>query len=406
MFAALAVAAVLVPSDDITVTAARDGRLTVTERVSTNVHAARRLPARVPVTDDEDRLYAITDLQVSGAASVQDDTVTFTGPAILTYSVEGAVTEDGQLRLQLTGGWDQPLNRVTANFTANVPGVSTADCFAGTTGSARQCTFSEVGDRGVVHAEQDGLARGDRMDLAVQLPAGAMPANARFVPSSPLAAAFAFGPVPAAAFAVLLLFLMLGAAAVGWLRRRDRHIGPPAPGIPPAYVAYVARRELDLTGTVLDLVARGHLRFTEDGQITHGEGDQLSSFEQAVVAAFPPGPLAAVDPDPTQLRALLDVAAHRHGWLSRRPRQLRRAGLVLAAFGVVATVVLAATIGNALVGVAVIVAGLATAAAKIPARTARGRALGAPAGSAETALAAALDGLLATSERRHAVASV
>ncbi|MBB4686000.1 DUF2207 domain-containing protein [Amycolatopsis jiangsuensis] len=404
MFAELAVAAVLAQAgggtDDITVSAAPDGRFVVTERVSTR--ATHRLPSRVPVTDERDRLYSVSDVRVSGAAHADDDTVTFTGPAILTYTVDGAVAEDGQVRLQLTGGWDQDLDRVTVNFTAS--GVSTADCFAGAVGSARQCTFSEIGDRGVVHAEQDGLTHGDRMDLAVQLPAGALPANARFVSSSPLIEAFAFGPAAAVAFGTVLLLVLAGAAVTAWLRRRDRSAGPPAAA--PAYVAYVARGELDLAGTVLDLVDRGHLRFTEEWQITHGDGEALDPFEQAVKATFRPGPLAVVDPDLPRLRALLDGEAHRRGWLSRRPERLRRAGFGLAGLGVLATVVLALTIGNALVGFAVLVAGLALTLVRIPARTARGRALGTPREPAETALAVVLDGVLATSRRRHAVASV
>lgn len=402
MFAELVVAAALSGglADDITVTAAQDGRLIVTERVSTGTRAAHRLPARVPVTDDQDRLYSVTDVRVSGAASVDGDLVTFTGPGVLAYTVDGAVAATGEVRLPLTGGWDRALSQVKVNFAA--PGASTSDCFAGAAGSARQCTFAEIGDHSVVHAEQDGLAAGERMDLAVQLPAGALPANARFVASSPLAAAFAFGPASAVAVGAALLFVLLGAVVVGWLRRRDRQGGPSSGATAPAYVAYVARGEVDVVGTVLDLVARGHLRFAEDRQITHGEGDPLTPFEEAVKAAFPPGPLAAASPDPHRLRALLDEEAYRRGWLSRLPQRLRWAGLGLVALGVLTAVVLATTVGDALVGLAVVVVGLAVAVVKAPARTARGRALGTPDEPAETSLTAALDGVLAMSRRRYA----
>ncbi|MFD2471259.1 hypothetical protein [Amycolatopsis silviterrae] len=381
-------------ADDVTVTAAPDGQLTVIERVVADAPAVHRIAERVPVSDGEDRLYSITDLRVSGAATADGTTVTVTGPATVKYTVDGAVAAGGQVRFQLTGGWDRALDRVTADFTAL--GVSTADCYAGQPGSSRQCTFSELRSGGA-HAEQNVLRQGDRIDLAVQT--GPLPENARFVPNGPLAA-FAPGFPTVLSGLFLVLYLLIGASL---LRRRS---GPPAPGVPPAYLAYVARGELDLTGTVLDLVARGHLQIA-DGQVTHGEGDQLTPFEEAVKAAFPPGPLAAARPDHAELRGLLDAEAHRQRWLSNRQPQVRRAGLVLAATGIVTTVVLAATVGEALIGVAVLIAGLATfaAAPMVPCQTRSGRALGTPATRDESPLANEIDAVQAMAERRSAVSA-
>ncbi|WP_116204062.1 DUF2207 domain-containing protein [Amycolatopsis circi] len=381
-------------ADDVTVTTAQDGQLTVIERVVTDAPAVHRIAERVPVTDDEDRLYSITDLQVSGAAKADGTTITVTGPATVKYTVDGAVAAGGQVRFQLTGGWDRALDRVTAAF--NAPGVSTADCYAGQPGSSRQCTFSELRSGGA-HAEQNLLRQGDRIDLAVQT--GPLPENARFVPTGPLAA-FAPGFPTVLSGLALVLYLLLGASM---LRRRTR---PAALGVPPAYIAYVARGELDVTGTVLDLVARGHLHI-DDGQVTHSEADPLTPFEQAVKAAFPPGPLAAARPDQAELQALLDAEAHREGWLSARQPYVRQAGLAIGVAGVVTTVVLAATVGEALIGVALLIAGLATFAAAplVPAQTRRGRALGTPGERVKSPLAVEIDAVQALAERRSAVSA-
>lgn len=381
-------------ADDVTVTTAQDGQLTVIERIVTDAPAVHRIAERVPVTDDEDRLYSITDLHLSGAATADGTTVTVTGPATLTYTVDGAVAAGGQVRFQVTGGWDRALDRVAADFSA--PGMSTADCYAGQPGSSRQCTFSELRSGGA-HAEQNMLRQGERIDLAVQT--GPLPENARFVPAGPLAA-FAPGFPTVLSGLALVLYLLVGASV---LRRRTR---PPAPGVPPAYVAYVARGELDLTGTVLDLVARGHLHIA-DGQVTHSEADPLTPFEEAVKAAFPPGPLAAARPDQAELKALLDAEAHRQGWLSTREPHVRRAGLALVLAGIVLTVVLAVTVGEALIGVAVLIAGLATFAAAplVPPQTRSGRALGTPAERVESPLATEIDAIQTLAERRSAVSA-
>ncbi|WP_245633918.1 DUF2207 domain-containing protein [Amycolatopsis jejuensis] len=191
---------------DITVTTAPDGLLTVVERVVTDAPAVQHLAERIPVTDDEIRRYSITDVQLAGAATADGTTISFTGPATLKYTVDGAVAAGGAVRFQVTGGWEQDLARVTATFAA--PGVSTADCYAGRVGSARQCTFSELRGGGV-RAEQEGLARGDRIDLAVQT--GPLPVNARFDSSSPFAVFLPGLPIAALVF-----------PGAGWLLRRRR----------------------------------------------------------------------------------------------------------------------------------------------------------------------------------------
>ncbi|WP_239154152.1 DUF2207 domain-containing protein [Amycolatopsis sp. FDAARGOS 1241] len=215
-----------------TATAHPDGSVTVVERVTTTAPATHRIALRVPVTDDENRVYTVRDARVTGAGHLTEDaggiTAGYTGDATLTYTVDGAVAGGGQVRWPVTGGWDQDLTTLTARLSA--PGIptspistppisaspiSTVDCYAGAAGSARHCTFSELGAGGVATVEQDGLRRGDRVDLVVQVPPGALAENARFVRVSPVTD-FLTGPgIPLVALAVLLA----GAAAT-WLRRR------------------------------------------------------------------------------------------------------------------------------------------------------------------------------------------
>ncbi|HEY2058454.1 MAG TPA: hypothetical protein VGH57_08790 [Amycolatopsis sp.] len=79
-------------------------------------------------------------------------------------------------------------------------------------------------------------------------------------------------------------------------------------------------------------------------------------------------------------------------------RHVRRSGLDLIALGLVAMVVLTFTVGYALLGVV-----LVAVAPRLPRRTARGRTLAAPPRPDDDTLAAALDGVLALSERRRAL---
>ncbi|MEV6903693.1 DUF2207 domain-containing protein [Amycolatopsis sp. NPDC051372] len=202
---------------DVTATAHPDGSVTVTEQVTTATPATHRIALRVATTDDEDRVYTVRDARLTGSGHLDEDSeglvATYTGPATLSYTVDGAVADGGQLRWQVTGGWDADLIRLTTAFSA--PGISAVDCYAGAIGSARHCTFSELGAGGIARVEQDGLRRGERVDLAVDIPPGALPVNARFVAVSPVADFFKGPGIP-----VLALVLLLIAAVPTWLHRR------------------------------------------------------------------------------------------------------------------------------------------------------------------------------------------
>ncbi|MGW4483444.1 DUF2207 domain-containing protein [Amycolatopsis sp. NPDC004368] len=195
-------------------TAHPDGSLTVTEHVTGP--ATHRISLRVPVTDAETRVYAVHDARLTGSGHLGQDSgglrVTYSGPATLTYTLDGAVTADGQVRWPVSGGWDADLTTVTATLAA--PAISTVDCYAGAVGSARHCTFSELGAGGVARAEQDGLP-GGRVDLVVQVPPGALAANASSAPTAPVEVFFAGPGIP-----LVALLVLLSAAAATWLHRR------------------------------------------------------------------------------------------------------------------------------------------------------------------------------------------
>ncbi|WP_326568513.1 DUF2207 domain-containing protein [Amycolatopsis rhabdoformis] len=194
-----------------------DGSITVTEHVTGP--ATHRIALRVPVSADEERVYTVRDARLTGAGHVNQEPdalqVTYSGPATLSYTVDGSVADGGLVRWPVTGGWDQDLTTLTATLAA--PGISTVDCYAGAVGSARHCTFSELGSGGTARAEQDGLRRGDRVDLVVQVPTGALAATAKTVATAPVKAFFAGPGIPL----VALLVLLAGAAATWRHRRRE-----------------------------------------------------------------------------------------------------------------------------------------------------------------------------------------
>jgi hypothetical protein len=208
------------PAADIAVKVQLDGTLSVTEKVTVPAgqRLIRHIPLRIPAGTAQDRVYTIRDVKAAGAGTAEltgNQLVVSLrgGESALTYTVDGAVAElsgGQQVRWQLADGWDTELARITASVTAPVREMSSVECFAGPIGSSRQCTLSEIDDTGIVRVEQDGLKVGDRVDLAIQLPPGTVPANARFEQANGVADAFAFGPLAGIGFIVLALFPLLG----------------------------------------------------------------------------------------------------------------------------------------------------------------------------------------------------
>jgi hypothetical protein len=407
-----------------------DGRLTVTETVTVpeGKTARRTVPLRLPVGDDLDRVFTISGASIEGkgTATVTPDDFTTSfepGRSTLKYTVDGAVAKLGdelELRWQAAGGWDAELDSVSVSLVAPEPAKS-VNCMAGPIGSSTPCTSADLADGRGVRAKEIGLAPGERVDLAVGLSAGVVPANAAVVETSGLAAAFALTPATALGLGGLLVLLLGGVVLLWYLRGRDAaaltaDVGPVTvlvpdhtgrvvfaspDGVLPGQIGTVVDEHVDVvdvTATVIDLAVRNYLWIAEvssggvpDWRIVRRNpvDDSLSGYERAVYRALLPDGVEAVllselrshRVDLAEVRDALytDVVAKR--WFARRPDTERSlwwwVGVVFAAAGVALTLVLALTAGHALFGLVVVVAGIALAlgARWMPARTRRGNVL-------------------------------
>lgn len=416
-------------STEIRMRLERDARLSITEtvRVPDGKTVNRTVPLRLAVGNDLERQYKITDAKVDGkgSASVSDDSFSLKldgGQSVVTYTVVGAVAPVGdalEVRWQIAGGWDTELDKVSATFSAPDSPTS-VNCLAGPVGSSQPCTSADLADGKGVRAQEIKLAAGERVDVAVGLSAGVVPPNAVVVQSSGLAAAFALTPVSGAALGGLLILLLGGVGLLWFLRGRDAaalasevgavsvlvrdqggRVAFASPdGVLPGQVGTVVDEHVDVvdvTATVIDLAVRNYLwiaevrqedGFSHDWQIVRRNpaDDSLSGYERAVYDALLPQGVDAVSLselrgrgiDLAQVRDRLYADVVEKRWFARRPDAERSlfwwVGIVIAVLGVAGTVVLALTIGNALFGLAVAVAGVALTfgAKSMPARTKRG----------------------------------
>jgi hypothetical protein len=413
---------------DVALKVLRDGTLQVTEKVT--VPGGRQLTSRVPLKvsagDDQDRVFTARDIKTEGTATSRltgDQLVlTFTGgTGTATFTVDGAIADQSgrqQARWQVASGFDAPVAKLTASFLAPSPRLSPVDCFAGPIGSNQRCTLAELDHTGVVRLEQNDVAPGDRVDLLVGLPANTVPANAKFADVGLFATAFAFTPLTGIVFALLLVFLIAGGifvqrrrkedagaltTATGpvevLLRDGDRVFFASPDGVLPGQVGTVVDETVDvvdISATVVDLAVRNYLWLAEvpgpDWQIARRNppDEHLHDFERAVYETLLPTGKAAVLVSQLRARGRLDLRKISDAmyadvvtkrWFSRRPDTARGRltwlGAGIFALGAVATAVLTFTLGEALLGVAVALAGLAVAAAAalLPSRTARGRVL-------------------------------
>ncbi|MFC3890084.1 DUF2207 domain-containing protein [Lentzea rhizosphaerae] len=407
----------------------RDSRLSVTEAVHVpdGKTVKRTVPLRLAVGNDLERQYQVIDAKVEGkgSAAVSGDEFSVTlegGQATLTYTVVGAVAPVGdalEVRWQVAGGWDTELDKVAVTFSAPDSPTS-VNCLAGPVGSSQPCTSADLADGKGVRAQEIKLGAGERVDVAIGLSAGVVPPNAVVVEQSGLAAAFALTPVSGAALGGLLVLLLGGVALLWYLRGRDaaalasevgavsvlvrdqnNRVAFASPdGVLPGQVGTVVDEHVDVvdvTATVIDLAVRNYLwiaeirqedGFSHDWQIVRRNpaDASLSGYERAVYEALLPQGVDAVTVSELRGRRIdlalvrdelyADVVEKR--WFVRRPDAERSlfwwVGVVIAVLGLVATVVLALTVGNALFGLAVAVGGVALAfgARSMPARTKRG----------------------------------
>jgi hypothetical protein len=411
----------------------RDGRLTVAETVFVQAGRSmtRRVPLRIRSGDDRDRVFTIREATVDGAGSTEitanELVIKFgEGATTVTYTVDGAVIDLGdhqEARWQVAGGWDAEVRFLRASFIAPDPPGAVV-CLAGALGSATPCESAATDHGQVLRIVQQNLEPGNRIDLSVSLPSHTVPANARFDSASTasiVAAAFALTPVSGVGLGVLSL-LLLGGFLLLWLARgRDARalavaVGPvdvlvrdgdrvsfaSPDGVLPGQIGTVVDERVDpadIAATVVDLAVRNYLwisevpgapgvpEFTVDDWLLvrrNPSDGALTSYERAVIdAILPPGrdrvrvsELSTVDLSAVRDALYTDVVAR--NWFTHRPDRERTRwamiGAGLTGLGIAATVVLALTIGHALIGLALVIGGLALilGARWMPARTRRG----------------------------------
>lgn len=402
----------------------RDGRLTVAETVFVQARSAmtRRAPLRIRTGDDRDRVFTVRDVRVDGNGSTQVDGNELVlrlgeGATTVTYTVDGAVVDFGdhqEARWQLASGWDVPVRFLRASFIAPHP-PDAMTCLAGEFGSTTACTSARLDHGLVLRVEQEDLKAGNRIDLSVTLPAGTVPANARFDSSSTKLGAFALSPVSGAGLGVLTLLLLGGFLLLWRARGRDARalatdVGPvdvlmregdrvtfaSPDGVLPGQIGTVVDERVDpadLTATVLDLAVRNYLWISELAPgdwllVRRNPPDEaLTGYERAVLDALLPdgrdrvalSELSTVDLRSARDALYADVVARK--WFTHRPDRERgrwaMIGAAVLVFGIAATVVLALTAGYALIGVALVIGGIAliVGARWMPARTRRGSVL-------------------------------
>ncbi len=402
----------------------KDGSLSVTEQVFVQARKTmtRRTPLRVQ-TGDVDRVYAVRDVEVEGNAKSEVTDTEFVlafgeGATSVTYTVDGAVTDVGghqEMRWQVASGWDTKVRLLRASFVAPEHPAAIV-CLAGKFGSTTPCGSALTDSGQVLRIVQEGLPAGERVDLKVELPAGTVGANARF---DDIGTANAFALTTASGVGLgALVLLLLGGFTLLWLARgRDARalatdVGPvellmagdggrvafaSPDGVLPGEVGTVVDEHVDIadiTATVVDLAVRNYLALRDIGPddwriVRRNPPDAaLTDYERAVYAAVlgdarevSLADLRTRPVDLSRVREAMYADVVSREWFARRPDHDRSlwslVGVLLAVIGAAATVVLALTVGHALLGLALMVGGfgLALGARLMPARTRRGSVL-------------------------------
>lgn len=396
----------------------------------------RVITTREAYDAESDRIYDVSNVTVDAVqtdttASVTSDdgadtiAVQFAEPqervtVTFDYDVQGAVaqTADGlEVRWPVAQGFDVPIADATVQW--NAPSVIWLSCLAGAPGSSKPCTTAQLVDVASPTMTQQGLDAGDQIVgiLGLAADAGVAP-SANLQPRWTLARGFTATGTPLWVALGVLLLGLLGALGLWWTRGRDSQAGgvgngsplidageggvafAPPSGIRPGQMGTLVDERadiIDVSSTVIDLAVRNYLFIEELPHGSYGRtdwllrrrndpGDELLAYERevfdALFAAADEVKVSRLDDDLRErlpgIQALMYDDMVDQGWFDERPDSVRgrwtTAGWVLIAAGAVLTVVLALVSTFGLVGLAVLLAGVALAAAGqlAPARTSRG----------------------------------
>jgi predicted membrane protein DUF2207 len=422
-------------------TLTKDGALQVKEMVDLTAGGttfSRTLTTRVRSDAERDRTYGLSDVSamVNGqpAQGFQNEstddgrrlTLNVSGESkiVYSYTVDNVVaesTEGREVSWPVVQGFGASIPK--AAITVNVPFATWVTCIAGRVGSSMPCTSSQLAESAALQIEQNGVPAGGRLTFLTGLSdlASVQP-NAEYKTRWTLGRAFTVDSSTLGLAVIVFGIGLLGAVALWFFRGRDaakvgtgaleRPVldsadGPQfaAPdGIRPGQVGTVVDESadvVDITATLLDLAVRNYLTILElprqsqfgklDWELRrlHQGGPELLPYEKALLdAVFADADSVVVSALGPSLRPRLNLVREQlyadvvvQGWFTSRPDAVRNrwttAGVVLLGAGVVLTIVLAIVSKYALVGFAVMLAGLVLALVGqvAPARTARGAAV-------------------------------
>ncbi|HEY4567827.1 MAG TPA: DUF2207 domain-containing protein [Kribbella sp.] len=422
-------------------TLTKDGTLQVKETVDLTAGGttfSRTLATRVRSDAERDRTYSLKDMSatVNGqpAQGFQNEstadgrklTLNVSGQSkiVYSYTVDNVVadsTEGREVSWPVVQGFGVPIQQ--ARLSVSVPFATWVTCFAGRVGSSMPCTSSQLAESAALEIQQNGVPAGGRVTFLTGLSDQAtVQPNAQFATRWSLGHAFTVDSSTVGLTVIVFGIGLLGAVGLWFFRGRDAaKVGEGAPerpvldgadgpqfaapdGIRPGQVGTVVDETadvVDITATLLDLAVRNYLTIVElpreshfgrlDWELhrRHQGGPELLPYEKALLdAVFADGDSVVVSTLGPSLRPRLNLVREQlysdvvtQGWFNSRPDAVRNrwitAGLVLLGAGVVLTVVLAIVSKFALVGFAVMAAGLVLALVghAAPARTARGAAV-------------------------------
>ncbi|WP_067574311.1 DUF2207 family protein [Nocardia acidivorans] len=394
-----------------------DGLLRVVETVDVPQGSDFRqvLPLRVQVTEAVQRTFQVSDIEAigDGEATVADDRFTIaarSGQVTFKYTVHNTVADSGGAQ---TFRWSGVLNTDVASISVTMTSpdfrMGVTRCTIGPPGKTEDCADIRVEPDGVAHLDKTDLRKGDLIDVTLQVPPGTVKANADIQDDDAPGPFSLTGPV-FAAFGVLLAALAAAGGYVVWARRRQpaaaqvldplerngnrvRFTSPD--GILPGTAGLLVDGYVDapdMAATVVDLAVRSYLWVAvigeSDWRISRMNpiDDRLTASERAVYEAFLPEGTDAVLL--SSLRDKVDVRAVRRTLINEATAQgsfidrTRKGfefwlGATLVVAGAITTLALALGPGHALIGVALMLGGVAALLLPryLPSRTALGREL-------------------------------
>ncbi|WP_406235427.1 DUF2207 family protein [Nocardia sp. NBC_01009] len=378
------------------------------------------LPLRLKVGADVERVFKVTDVDTkgSGTATVANDQFTIDakpGESTFTYAIHNTVSDaPGTQVFRWLGIINADVASISASLISPSYEMGIVDCKLGPPGNLRQCSDLHIEADGVLFWEQTDLHKGDTIDLTLQLPPGTVPSNADvrgggapgpFAVTTPVLVAFGVLLLALAGLAAFVLRARRENAAAGTgsntidplLREGDRVQFTSPDGILPGEAGLVLDEHADpadIAATVVDLAVRRYLWITPIGDSdwrinrVNAPDDQLRDYETTVYQTLLPEGTNSVtitelrapgrvQAEPVRTAMLADAIA-RGTFIARSglgPTTWLGGGLIVA--GIATTIALAATSGHALVGVAILLAGITTLLLPryLPARTTPGRAL-------------------------------